>query len=193
MNEAQAISLCIKHRDPIGFEYLVKKYRKEALFHARIFLGNTEDAADACQESFSRAFRAFPKLKSLNSFYPWFYQILKNCCLNMIKKLNTSAKYKMYKHQQSDNNEPDSADPFLQLEKGEEVKLIWRVLQELRPEFKEILIMKYLNEFSYNTISEFLHIPRGTVMSRLYYARKAFKDKYYELVKDPTTEEVVNE
>ncbi len=57
MNEAKAINLCIKHRDPIGFEYLVKKYRREALFHARIFLGNDEDAADACQESFVKAFK----------------------------------------------------------------------------------------------------------------------------------------
>ena len=111
----------------------------------------------------------------------------------MIKKLNNAAKYKLYKHHQSNNDEQESENPFLKLEKGEEVKFIWRVLQALNPEFKEILVMKYLNEFSYNTISEFLHIPRGTVMSRLYYARKAFKDKYYELVGDSTTEEVVNE
>jgi len=189
MNEIKAVSLCIKHRDPIGFEYLVKKYRKEAFFHARIFLGNDEDAADACQESFTRAFNAFPKLSSLNNFYPWFYRILKNCCINMIKKKSNSSKYKSYKHHHA-SIEDDSNNPSLKLEKEEENELIWHVLQKLSPEFREILVIKYLNEFCYDTISELLDIPRGTVMSRLYYARKAFKDKYHEFKKNETSEEV---
>jgi len=190
MNEVKAINLCIKHRDPIGFEYLVKKYRREALFHARIFLGNDEDAADACQESFVKAFNAFPSLKSLTSFYPWFYRILKNCCINMLKKKKNSNKYKQYKYNHSKNSDCDTDSPTVKLEKEEETELIWLILQELSPEFKEILVMKYLNEFSYNTISELLEIPRGTVMSRLYYARKAFKDKYNELNKNGNSEEV---
>lgn len=191
MNEVKAINLCIKHRDPIGFEYLVKRYRREALFHARIFLGNDEDAADACQESFTRAFKAFPGLTSLTSFYPWFYCILKNCCINMIKKKQHSSKYKQYRQNHTEMQERESYNAFLKLEKDEETKLIWLVLQDLSPEFREILVMKYLNEFSYNTISELLKIPRGTVMSRLYYARRAFKEEYNELIKNGTTEEVV--
>jgi len=191
MNEVKAINLCIKHRDPIGFEYLVKKYRREALFHARIFLGNDEDAADACQESFVRAFNAFPSLKSLTNFYPWFYRILKNCCINMLKKKSNSSKYRKYQYSHSKYSECDTDSPTVILEKEEEIKLIRHILQELSPEFREILVMKYLNEFSYNTISELLKIPRGTVMSRLYYARKAFKDKYNELNKNGNSEEVV--
>ena len=190
MNEARAINLCIKHRDPIGFEYLVKRYRREALFHARIFLGNDEDAADACQESFTRAFNAFPRLKSLKRFYPWFYRILKNCCINMNKKKNYSSKYKKLKRDESDIHESDCNSPFLKLERDEEVELIWQVLQKLNPEFREILVMKYLNEFCYDTISELLEIPRGTVMSRLYHARKAFKNNYYVFLKNETPEEV---
>ncbi len=72
MNEAQAIRLCLRHRDPVGFEFLVKNYRREAFFHAFALMGNQEDAADVCQESFRRAFTAIPKLVGLDQFYPWF-------------------------------------------------------------------------------------------------------------------------
>jgi hypothetical protein len=56
MNETRAIELCIRHRDPAGFEYLVKQYRREAFGHALALLGNADDAAEACQESFISAF-----------------------------------------------------------------------------------------------------------------------------------------
>ncbi|MCP5106940.1 MAG: hypothetical protein GY950_26385, partial [bacterium] len=86
MNEKRAIELCLCHHDPLGFEYLAKKYRKEALYHAVSIVGNYEDAADACQESFSRAFAAIPRLQQLDRFYPWFYRILRNCCFNMLSR-----------------------------------------------------------------------------------------------------------
>jgi RNA polymerase sigma-70 factor, ECF subfamily len=70
MNEKKAIALCIKYHDPAGFEHLFKLFRKEAYYHAIAFLGHHEDAVDACQECFAKAFRAIPKLDSLRAFYP---------------------------------------------------------------------------------------------------------------------------
>jgi DNA-directed RNA polymerase specialized sigma24 family protein len=78
MDEQYAIELCLKHKDPVGFEFLVQKYRREAFGHAYAFLGNQDDALDACQESFARAFAAIPGLPKLPQFYPWFYCILRN-------------------------------------------------------------------------------------------------------------------
>ena len=84
MNEQKAIRLCLKDRDPIGFEYLVQKYREQAFFHAISWLNNHEDALDACQESFARAFGAITRLKKMEKFYPWFYVILRNCSMNIL-------------------------------------------------------------------------------------------------------------
>ena len=75
MNEQKAIRLCLKHRDPTGFEYLVQKYRERALYTAFGWLNNNEDALDACQESFTRAFGAITRVKKMERFYPWFYVI----------------------------------------------------------------------------------------------------------------------
>ncbi len=176
MDEAAAIRLCLKHHDPTGFEFLVKKYRREAFFHAVTLLGNQEDAADACQESFSRAFSAMPRLAQLDQFYPWFYRILRNCCLNMLARKKTAQKYRQANPQEDSTSADDC--PSALLEKNEEQQQVWNTLQSLNPEFREILIMKYFKGYRYEKIAQVLGIPRGTVMSRLYYARKAFKDLY---------------
>ena len=178
MDESMAIKLCLEHRDPAGFEFLVKKYRREAFYHARGFLIDQEDAADACQESFMRAFKAIPRLKKLDTFYPWFYTILRNHCLNVLSKRKTAAKYQQ-EERFSAMMDREFEGPSRALEKKEHTEFIWKVIDQLIPDFREILVMKYFQEHSYNEISEILNIPRGTVMSRLYYARKAFK-KIYE-------------
>ena len=179
MNEKRAIELCVRHQDPLGFEYLVKKYRKEALYHAVSMMGNYEDAADACQESFSRAFSAIPRLEQLDFFYPWFYRILRNCCLNMLSRKKTAEG-------SGKSNWAEVTDiciqsnPETKLEKDEDKRKIWEIIQQLKPEFREILMLKYAGDNNYEEISKILGIPRGTVMSRLYHARMAFKAIYLD-------------
>ncbi|MFP4165007.1 MAG: RNA polymerase sigma factor [Chitinispirillaceae bacterium] len=169
--ETEAITLCLEQKNPAGFDFLVKLFRREAFFHALGFLGNSDDAADACQEAFTKAFSAMPHLKKLDSFYPWFYTILRNHCLNNISRIKTAR-------EKADDvaaeHYSNCFDPGAVLEKQEESQAVWSVLGELDAEFREILVLKYLREMDYEGISRQLGIPRGTVMSRLYYARKAF-------------------
>ncbi len=179
MSESYALKLCLKYRDPCGFAFLFKKYRKEAYFHAVSLLGNQEDAIDACQESFTRAFAAIPKLTHIDSFYPWFYRILRNCCLNMISRKKTSAQYESAKPEVVEIGGKNN--PAFLLEKQEEQMKVWHILKQLNPEFREVLIMKYIEGSRYNEISKRLEIPPGTVMSRLYHARRAFRDEYLKI------------
>ncbi len=176
VNEQHAISLCLEHGDPVGFEYFFKKYRKKAYFHAVSFLGNPEDAVDACQESFTRAYQAIPGLDHLDSFYPWFYRILRNCCLNVIGRRRTATRYRQEIQIVTSRTNPSGADVLL--EKHEEQARVWQTLGRLKPGFREILIMKYIEGCRYEEIARMLVIPRGTVMSRLYHARKAFGKEY---------------
>jgi len=179
MNEAKAIQLCLRHRDPAGFEFLVYQYRREAFFHAISLMGNREDAADACQESFRRAFMAMPKLADLDQFYPWFYRILRNCCLNMLSRRNTALHYA--RENRSGKTVVDrAADPAAILAEQEEQLIVWQTLNRLDPEHREILSLKYIQDKSYEEIARILQIPRGTVMSRLFHARKAFRKEFPE-------------
>ena len=185
MNEQKAIRLCLKHRDPIGFEYLVQKYREKAFYHAIGWLNSHEDALDACQESFTRAFGAITRLKELKRFYPWFYVILRNCCMNILADRSKSTKINHGLCQNPETADAGRSDNALTgIESREESRNIHELLQMLKPEFKEILILKYFNDMSYDEIVTLLGIPRGTVMSRLYHARRAFHDVYMKKSKE---------
>jgi len=188
MDETKAIRLCITHRDPAGFEFLVNTFRQEALYHAVSFLENFEDAADACQDSFQKAFVSITSLKKLDRFYPWFYVILKNHCLNLIQKKMRFKKEQaeIYNH----GNQDPGPGPEGFLQQKEETEGIWKILRNLKTEHREILMMKYAMKKNYDDIAVTLGIPRGTVMSRLYYARKAFKDKYLEINSDNASEKM---
>jgi RNA polymerase sigma-70 factor, ECF subfamily len=170
MNEATAIRLCMKARDPRGFEFLVKQYRREAYFHAVGFLGDRAAAEDICQESFAKAYVSFPSLKSMHAFYPWFYTILRNRCLNYLRDRKPRVDLL--------DVPDDSTDPGLAIEGQDTRDAVWSALQKLKPAFREILVLKHLRDASYEDISHILQIPRGTVMSRLYHARKAFEYVY---------------
>lgn len=175
MDEARALKLCIEHRDPVGFEFLVGKYRREAYLHALALLGNREDAIDACQDSFANAFAALPRLGALTAFYPWFYRVLRNCCLNRLARRRTELEHA----REALDSEPECASgPDAALSLDEERARVWEVLAELSLEHREILALKYLRDYDYETLAALLGIPRGTVMSRLYHARKAFQAAY---------------
>ena len=183
MTEARAISLCLKHRDPAGFEHLVRQFRREAFVHAVAFLGNPEDAEDACQECFSKAYDAMPRLRALDRFYPWFYRILRNHCLNVLARRGTRARHAPEVSRQLRERVP--AKPAERLEERERREEIHAVLGRLEPEHREILVLKYFDGLSYAEISLRLGIPKGTVMSRLYHARRAFQSAYRQVDPDP--------
>jgi len=175
MTEENAIELCIKHRDPSGFDHLVKQYRREAMGHALGIMGNPDDAMDMCQESFKRAFQAMPKLEKLDQFYPWFYSILRNCCFNALARRKTTVKHADKLVLDAEQKRSGFAAPYAEMEKEEAKTEVWSTLQQLSPEHREILVLKYFKDMKYDTIAEILDIPRGTVMSRLYSARKSFE------------------
>lgn len=177
MTEESAIELCIKQRDATGFEHLVNRYRREAMGHALGIMGNPDDALEMCQESFKRAFLAMPKLQSLEQFYPWFYSILRNCCFNALARKKTTYKHAEKLKIDAEFSKPAQA-PYANIEKEEAHAQVWDVLQGMSPEHREILSMKYFKEMKYEEIAQILNIPRGTVMSRLYCARKGFAEKY---------------
>lgn len=176
MDEAEALRLCREKRDRRGFTFLIDQYRREAFFHALGFMGNEHDAADAVQEAFFKAYAAIPRLKRLDRFYPWFYRILKNLCLNQLKRRKARAL-----ENEGGVEERSPMDPVVLAEKDERRARIWKALGELEPRQREILVLKHIRGLKYAEIAERLGIPRGTVMSRLFHARKTFRGRFPEL------------
>lgn len=156
------------------FEVLVKDNMKRAYFSALGFLGSHDAAMDVSQEAFIRAFRNFNKYDKKRNFFTWYYKILRNLCLNFIRD-NKNRKEEYFfesrKYEDYRNN------PEQNLEAKEELEMLHVAINQLTTEDREIIILREFEGYSYAEISEMLNLPAGTVMSRIYYARKKLAEK----------------
>ncbi len=156
------------------FEELVKANMKRAYFSALVILGSHDEAAEASQLAFVKAFRSFHKFDKSKKFFTWYYKILKNLCLNMIRDNKKNVSLEFLDTQVYENGEMDL------VEKNELKHNLQIALFKLNAVDRGVLILKEFEKYSYKEISEIMEIPIGTVMSRLFYARK----KLAELMKD---------
>jgi RNA polymerase sigma-70 factor, ECF subfamily len=165
MDDATAIKKCLAGEKE-AFRFLVERYQSQAVAHAVTILGNREDALDAVQEAFVDAYQNLKKFDAERRFYPWFYVLLRNRCFKMTAK-----------RKQTENVEETE---ILAPQNGvsrEDTLALEKALLALTAEDREIIALKYLDGFSYDEIAEHLQIPKGTVMSRLFYARKQLQAK----------------
>jgi len=163
---------------------LVNKYMKRAYYTALGLIGCPEAAMDLSQEAFIRAYRAIKRLDADKKFFTWYYRILKNLCLN---HLRDRAKHARPFSEVGETTllriSDQSEDASKQVEQGETKEMVWDAINSLKPQEREIIILKDFQEHSYKEISELLDCPMGTVMSRLYNARQALKVKLEKVLK----------
>ncbi|KAA3613692.1 MAG: hypothetical protein DWQ05_15545 [Calditrichaeota bacterium] len=162
--------------DKNAFGTLVQKYMQRAYYSALGFVGSHDNALDLSQEAFVRAYRAIQKLDANRTFYTWYYAILRNLCLNF--KRDTARRARSFSEigEHSLRTIPDQvADTSRGAELHELQSAVWNGLDKLNEKEKEIIILRDIQELSYNEIASTLDIPQGTVMSRLYNARKSLR------------------
>lgn len=167
MDDATAIRQC-RAGDKEAFRYLVERYQAEAVGHAISITGNREDALDAVQEAFIDAYQALGRFDLARRFYPWFYTILRNRCYKL-----AAGRYK---------RATDSADEMEILAptptmRPEVSMLLEQAMLELKAEERELIALRHLDGLSYAELAERLEVPLGTIMSRLYHARKRLREK----------------
>lgn len=160
-----------------AYEVLVRHYMTDAYLTAYGFVGNAEDARDLSQEAFIKAYQARESFDALRPFYPWFYRVLKNHCLNFLKRGRRPMIPLYYEDNPERERFPaDTPTPLETLEQEERRRMVRVAVAMLSDDHREIIALKSFKGCSYKEISETLDIPMGTVMSRLYYARRALKD-----------------
>lgn len=159
LEDADIIRMC-NQGDSDSFRHLVERYQNQALVHSIAILANREDAQDATQEAFVDAFNGLKKFDLGRRFYPWFYVLLRNRCFKLISRRRP---------EDSLDQSYILADP-----KGapDERLAVEEALGSLSAQEREIVTLKYLDGLSYDELSEYLQIPRGTVMSRLFHGRQ---------------------
>jgi RNA polymerase sigma factor (sigma-70 family) len=158
--------------DRSAFGDLVKHYQKRAYSIAYSFVRNREDALELAQDSFVKAYKAIHRFDLRMPFYPWLYRIIKNTCLNHIKKRNRRGESSL-------NSMIESGHDFASPNKGPDHKAVLGELKgavahglsRISDNHREIIVLRHIHEKSYAEIADCLDIPHGTVMSRLHGAR----------------------
>jgi len=158
-----------------AFGELVQRYMRRAYFAALGLVGSPEDALDLSQEAFARAFRARHRIDPDRPFYTWQYQILRRLCFNFLRdKRSRREKLRRESGWLADQagERASFADPQRNLEREETCRRVRAAIERLPEREREVLVLKEFEGLKYREIADLLGIPIGTVMSRLYSARK---------------------
>lgn len=162
--------------DREAFGELVSGHMRRAYYAALGLLGSHDDALDMSQEAFARAFRARKSLDPERPFYPWLYQILRRLCFNVHRDRRTRrarlAEATPWLVEEAGRRSA-ADDPARHVEHAELRARLDAAIDQLPAHERETLVLREFEELRYREIAELLGIPIGTVMSRLYSARKA--------------------
>lgn len=164
--------LAAKQGNRKAFSDLMDAYSKKIYYAAYSFMKNVEDAADISQDVFLKVYTNLDSFDEERSFFPWIYRITKNLCLNKLKKCdNKNSSMPEYDFIESNYTAPEE-----HLLRNEEIDSLQNAINSLPENFREIILLKHFEECTYSEISEILEIPIGTVMSRLFGARKKLRE-----------------
>jgi len=162
--------------DPRSYEPLVRAYEAPGLRLAIGMLGSVDEATDALQDAFIKAWQSLHRFDITRPFGPWFFQILRNQCRDVIRSRKSRERHEVRDELIEVRPARASSDPTRLQERGEASAILWRALDALADEHREILVLKELQGFRYSEIAGILAIPEGTVASRIYHARDALRE-----------------
>lgn len=159
------------------YEKLVLEYQKNVYNLALRMTGNAEDAADMAQEAFIKAYNSLASYRGDSRFSVWLYRIVSNVCLDFLRarKRRQTVSLSVVDDEGEETEleiSDESASPEKLMERSMTRDAVRRGLQELTPEYRQILILRELQGMSYDEIAETLGLESGTVKSRIFRARK---------------------
>ncbi len=158
--------------DRHALEMLIGEYQRPLYNAAYRILGNPDDAADATQTAFLKAFEHLDQYRPEYRFFSWIYRIAINESINQLKRGK--------RQQPLDDNEvvgPANAGPEAEAAHGDLSREIQQGLMALTEDYRTVIVLRHFSDCSYRQISEILRIPEKTVKSRLYSARQLMKDQ----------------
>ena len=166
-----------------AFRELFDRYHRQVLAAAVGMTGNSDDAMDVVQETFVRAHRNLGSFLGESSFYTWLYRIAINVGIDFRRRQARRAE--IVQAEPIDDNAIDAdqlTDPRAEVARKQLGSRIFRAIDELTPEHKAAIILREIEGLSYEEISKVMQCSKGTVMSRLHYARKKLQAKLRDLL-----------
>ena len=159
--------------DTNRFEELVRAYEKIVYSLALRTLGNPQDAMDAAQESFFRAYRALPSFRGDSKFSVWLYRLTANVCTDMLRRRSRAMETSLTDEEETVFDIPDGRFcPQTELEKKQLRQSVRLGIAKLPEEFRQVLLLRELAGLSYDEIARTTGLEPGTVKTRIFRARK---------------------
>jgi RNA polymerase sigma-70 factor (ECF subfamily) len=174
--------------DTEAFDELVSRYRTRVFGMIYNMVHSEQDAWDLAQDSFVKAWKSIGRFRGQSSFYTWMYRIVMNVTIDWLRKkqvkgggaeFDDAIQLKEVDPAAKTLPKPDAL-PYERMQQSEIRTQIDHAITQLSPEHRAVILMKEIEDMQYHEIAEALECSIGTVMSRLFYARK----KLQNLLKD---------
>jgi RNA polymerase sigma-70 factor (ECF subfamily) len=153
--------------DADAFGQLVTKYRTRIFTMVCGIVGNEQDAWDIAQEGFLKAWRSMHRFEGRSSFYTWLYSITWNLTISSLRRSSREEVVEL-----NDAIPSSLPGPRINSQRAEIREQVNAAIAKLSPEHRAVVVLKELEDLQYREIAEILNLSIGTVMSRLFYARK---------------------
>jgi RNA polymerase sigma-70 factor (ECF subfamily) len=162
--------------DAVAFDELVSRHRQNVYMQAYAICRNEEDAMDLCQEAFVRAWRSLSAFDRQGSFGGWLRRIVTNAAIDLCRARNRRPQAPvadgMVANAASRTTPSGFERPGEGLERREVAQRVEGAFAELSPEHRAVIVLKEIEGLSYREIATATGCSVGTVMSRLFYARR---------------------
>ena len=166
--------------DPEAFDELVTRYRTRIFGMIYNMVHNEQDAWDLAQDSFVKAWKSIKRFRGKSSFYTWMYRIVMNVTIDWLRKKQIKGAgtefddaVQLKEIDPASRTVPKAEElPYERMERSEVRTQIDNAIAQLTPEHRAVILMKETEGMQYHEIAEALGCSIGTVMSRLFYARK---------------------
>jgi RNA polymerase sigma-70 factor (ECF subfamily) len=170
--------------DTAAFDELVGRFRNRVFGMIYNMVHNEQDAWDLAQDSFLKAWKSIGRFRGQSSFYTWLYRIVMNVTIDWLRKKQVKGSGAEFDDAiQLKEIDPASrtvpkadALPHQKMERQEIRARIEAAIAQLTPEHRAVILMKEMEDMQYHEIAESLGCSIGTVMSRLFYARKRLQN-----------------
>ncbi len=172
MTEQQWIARA-RHGDADAFEQLVVAYEGPVYRLALRMCGSTEDAREVTQDAFLAAWRGLPAFRGDSRFSSWLYRLTTNAAIDFLRR----EKHHLGNLPLEEAPErPDPQQPELLAEQREQQEALQRALDQLSSEHRQVLLLRVVQQLSYDEIAQALSLESGTVKSRISRARRQLRE-----------------
>jgi RNA polymerase sigma-70 factor, ECF subfamily len=163
--------------DQKAFGRLVDAYQRPVFNLTYRMLGDPEEAADAAQEAFLRAYTRLHQYNPEHKFSTWLFSIANHHCIDRLRKRRVTV-LPIDESPLMFSLESETLRPDEHLLAKEQSKELQQLLDQLEPEYRTPLVLRYWHEYSYQEIAETMEISLAAVKSRLFRARQKLADCY---------------